>query len=234
VKHAEANQIVKRAFQKIAGRAASDQEAAYCQAVAWLETMYGRGGQFATLFAKGTVNWGALETARPSSGVCPPGTSLGTDQGQVCFFVYPSDDAAAEAFLTTLLTANRTPGKSPVQAKMIQAMAGSPLDVASAMKDFAYYGVTRAKNAALAETQVQGYAAAIASSLKTNAAPGGITDQGQRFTTPEPPAGTPPQTPATPGATPGSGVPFYRRTPFLVAAGALGVLGAAAAVRALR
>lgn len=234
MKHSEAREVTARAFQKLVGRDPSPKEAAYCQAVAWLETMYGRGGQFASLFAKGHVNWGALETARPASGDCPPGTALGTDQGKVCFFVYPSDDAAAFAFLTTLLTANRTPGKSPVQAKMIQAMAGEPVDVASAMKDFSYFGTPRSVDPSKAEAEVGEYALAIRNSVAANAAPGGITDQGVRFSTPEPPAGTPPQVPGTPGATPGSAVPFYKKTPFLVAAGAAAVLGVAAAVRAVR
>ena len=193
MKHSEAAQVVARAFQKVAGRAPTDKEAAYCQAVGWLETFYGRGGQFASLFARGQVNWGALETSR-QAGSCPPGTASGTDVGTVCFYVYDTDDAACEAFLTTLLTGSRSAGKAPVQPDMISAMAGSPSDVASAMKARGYFGAPTDQ-----------YAQAIATSLQAIAGPGGITDQGVRFSTPDPPAGTPAQTPATPGARPGSG-----------------------------
>jgi hypothetical protein len=221
MKHSEANQVIRSAFQKVVGRAPTDQEAAYCQAVAWLETFYGRGGQFAALFAKGLVNWGALERGRDASGSCPDGTASGQDVGGVCFYVFPSDADAAFAFLTVLLTGNRTPGKAPVQQKMIDAMTGSPQDVAAAMKSFGYFGAP-----------VDQYAQAIATSLNVNAQPGGITDQGVRFSTPDPPAGTPPQ--VGPGQKPGDAKPWYRRTPVLVAGGLAAAFGVAAAVRAVR
>ena len=192
MRHSEAAQVITRTFTKVAGRTPTDAERNYCQAVGWLETFYGRGGQFAKLFADGKVNWGALETQK-QGGACPPGTASGTDVGTVCFYVYGSDDEACEAFLTTLLTANRTPGKAPVQADMIAAMTGSPADVATAMKSHGYFGAPTDQ-----------YAAAIATSLKAISGPGGITDQGVRFATPDPPPGTPPQTPATPGAKPGA------------------------------
>ena len=192
MRHSEAAQVVTRAFTKVVGRAPTPSELGYCQAVGWLETFYGRGGQFAKLFADGKVNWGALETAK-TGGACPPGTASGSDVGTVCFYVYGSDDEACEAFLTTLLTANRTPGKAPVQQDMISAMTGSPSDVAAVMKSHGYFGAP-----------VDQYASAIATSLRAIASPGGITDQGVRFATQDPPAGTPAQTPATPGAKPGA------------------------------
>ena len=207
--HTEAAQVLTQAFGKVAGRAPSASELGYCRAVAWLETFYGRGGQFAKLFGKGMVNWGALERTKNADGSCPTGTALGSDVGTVCFFVYPSDVDAATAFLSVLLTNSRTPGKPP-QPAMLQAMTGAPGDVAQAMKDNGYFGAP-----------VDQYAQAIQTSLAVTSGPGGITDQGLQFKTAAPPAGTPPQTaPGQPPLTGGAAAtPWYRSTPVLAAAG---------------
>lgn len=211
--HSEAAQAIRSVFPKAVGRAPTDLEASYCQAVAWLETFYGRGGQFAKLFSEGHVNWGALERSKNADGSCPDGTMLGSDVGTVCFFVYPDDLAAATAFVALLMTGSRSPGKPPIQA-IVDAMTGSPTDVAQAMKDGPY------KYSA----PVDSYAQAIATSLDVISKPGGITDQGVRFSTPAPPPGTPPQ--VKPGEKPGQAGAWYRKPAVL--AGGAALAGAAA------
>lgn len=124
--HAQAANIVHQAWQQVWGRAPTDRELAYAQAVAFLETGYGRIGQFAQMADRGQYQWGALERAQNADGSCPPGTAPGVDQGNVCFYVYSSDVAAATAFLKTL-----TRGKWP---NVVNAMnTGSAVDVATAM-----------------------------------------------------------------------------------------------------
>ncbi len=200
--HSEARDILKSAFQKVVGRAPTDQELGYCQAVAWLETLYGRGGQFSKLVAKGVFNWGALETKKGADGNCPPGTALGQDVGEVCFYAYPTDKDAALAFLSVLLTGSRAPGSSP-HADVLAAMAGSADDVANAMKSHGYFGAS-----------VDQYAAAIRNAQATTSAPGGITDAGLVFRTPSPPGGQQP-----------SQVAWYKK-PIVLAGGVVAVLGA--------
>lgn len=130
--HLEAWQIVADAWRDEHGRSPSYKEALYTQAIALLETGYGRAGQFRAFSDRGLHNWGALERHRNADGSCPEGTAPGTDLGQVCFFVYPSDREAARAFIRTL-TKKHWP--------TIAAMRGSPEDVARAMRvPPAYYG----------------------------------------------------------------------------------------------
>lgn len=132
---AQAREILRTAWQNVHGRAPTARELLYSQAIARLETGYGRAGQFGALAARGQYNWGALQTrSKSADGECPPGTAPGSDQGSVCFFVYPTDVAAAAAFLTTL-----TKKHWPV----IEAMRGTPEDVARAMRvPPAYYAGT--------------------------------------------------------------------------------------------
>jgi hypothetical protein len=75
--------------------------------------------------ARGEFNWGALERKRLADGTCPPGTDAGSDQGAVCFFVRSTDVDAAADFVK-LLTKSHWP--------VLQAMNGSPEDVATAMR----------------------------------------------------------------------------------------------------
>ena len=148
--HAEAAEIVRAAFRRVHGRAPSTRERLYTQAVAALETGYGRAGQFGRLAAQGRYNWGALETRRLPDGTCPAGTAAGTDQGAVCFYVFPDDVSAATEFVR-VLTARRP--------HVLRAMqSGTPSDVARAMRQSpAYYeGV-----GATTEEKIAGYARAI-------------------------------------------------------------------------
>lgn len=139
-RHNEAREILRQAWINLHGVSPDDQQLAYAQAVALLETGYGRIGQFANMASQGIFNWGALQKQNPSGGACPPGTFPGGDtfQGQpvnVCFFGYSTDLAAAQSFLKTLTKS--FPARS---AAVLAAMHGSPMDVASAMRvSPAYY-----------------------------------------------------------------------------------------------
>lgn len=122
--HAEAREIIRQAWRMVHGRAPTEAELTYAQAIALLETGYGRTGQFAAMAARGQYNWGALQR-RPGPGGCPPNTAPGNDQGSVCFYVYNTDVEAAAAYLR-VLTKRHWP--------VVQAMRGSPEDVARAMR----------------------------------------------------------------------------------------------------
>ena len=123
--HADARAIVVEAWRRVHGRDPTDLEAAYTQAIAWGENQYGRAkGQFANLAAKGMFNWGSLH-ARGTPPNCSAGAAPGTDVGKVCFLVFPDDVSAAAAFIR-VLTKQHWP--------TVAAMAGSPEDVARAMR----------------------------------------------------------------------------------------------------
>jgi hypothetical protein len=64
-----------------------------------LETAFGRSQQFGKLANQGLFNYGAEEHGRPP---CGSGFATGSDVGQVCFYVFPSDDEAADHFLSIL------------------------------------------------------------------------------------------------------------------------------------
>lgn len=123
--HAEAREIVRRAWRRVHGRDPSEKELTYTQAIAFLETGYGRTGQFAAMAANGRYNWGALQRPRNADGTCPPGSEPGIDLGPRCFLVYNSDEEAAAVFIR-LLTTRHWP--------VVAAMRGSAEDVARAMR----------------------------------------------------------------------------------------------------
>ncbi len=126
----EAQAIVREAWQRIHGRAPTDLETTYTQAIAWLENQYGRARQFGELAADGKFNWGSLH-ARGTPPNCGPGSAPGVDLRPVCFQVFPTDVAAAAAFVR-VLTKQHWP--------TVEAMTGSPEDVARAMRKApAYY-----------------------------------------------------------------------------------------------
>jgi len=159
--HAQARDIVAQAWRQVHGRAPTEAELAFTQAIALLETGYGRVGQFAAMADRGQFNWGALERAMPASGVCPPGTVPGQDIGNVCFLVFSSDVDAAAQFVRTL-----TKRHWPV----IQAMndVGTPEAVATAMRvPPPYYTGRSGSN----EDRINAYAAAIRNALGQIGAP---------------------------------------------------------------
>ena len=146
--HTEAADIIRRAWQEVHGRAPTENEVRFTQAVAWLETHYGRAGQFGPLAARGLFNWANIEK-RQTGDTCPEGWEPGMDNGNaVCFRVYPSDYEAAKALIHTL-----TKRHWPTLAAMAE---GTPEAMAHAMKaPPAYY-----------EAAESLYASAIRNSLK--------------------------------------------------------------------
>lgn len=146
--HATADKIIREEWQKVHGRPPTENEVMFTQAVAWLETNYGRAGQHGKFAEQGLYNWANIEKKRTGD-TCPEGWVAGKDQGDVCFRVFPTDNEAASALISTL-----TKRHWPV----LQAMAdpGTPEAIAHAMKVApAYYGADEAL-----------YAKAIANSLR--------------------------------------------------------------------
>lgn len=135
--------IVLSAWQQVHGADPSDSQLAYATAVAKLETGFGRVGQFKQWAAEGDYNWGALHAN--ASPPCPPGTRQGKDGGVVCFKVFPSDEAAAAAFIFEL-TKNPHYDRQRVAAAMD---GGTPEDVAEAMKAAKYFTAPTDKYAKL-------------------------------------------------------------------------------------
>lgn len=128
--HTEARRIVQDAWRRVHGRDPSDLETAYTQAIAWLESQYGRAGQFGRFASEGRFNWGSLH-ARGAPPACPPNSVEGFDVRPVCFLAFPDDVSAAAAFVR-VLTKQHWP--------TIAAMEGTPEDVATAMRKApAYY-----------------------------------------------------------------------------------------------
>lgn len=151
--HAQAAEIIRQAWRQVHGRDPTANEQDYAQAIAFLETQYGRGGQFAKMAAQGQYNWGALH-GRGTPPNCAPGSAPGIDQGSVCFLVFPSDVDAAAAFIR-ILTKTHWP--------VVEAMQGTPEDVARAMrKSPPYYTGT----AATEDAKVAQYAGAIRNAIR--------------------------------------------------------------------
>lgn len=125
--HVNATPIVRDAWRKLWKREGTPNEILYSQAIASFETGYGRIGQFAKFASEGKFNWGAEQRKPNADGTCPPNFVKGKDQGDVCFYYFNSDVDAATAFLNTLT-------KSAARPAVVEAMAGSPEDVAKAMR----------------------------------------------------------------------------------------------------
>jgi hypothetical protein len=141
MKHSDAKRIIDAAFVRVHNREPSPEESLYCQAVAWLETHYGRHpGQHAEWASQGLFTWGNIEKAAAS---CSPPWYPGTDAGNKrCFLLRNSDEDAA-VDLVKNLTARHWP--------VLQAIAtqGTPESVAEAMKAVpAYYEAPMAQYAA--------------------------------------------------------------------------------------
>lgn len=165
--HAQARSILRAAFSRAVGRAASETELTMAQAVALLETGYGRIGQFAAWADQGMFNWGALQKTPNADGTCPVGTQPGMDASNArCFYVYPDDPTAAAAFLNILIGSQvSTAIRARNQATLEALSTGSPLAVAEAMRTpMAYY-----------EADVNQYANAIQNAVAAIAASGAGT-----------------------------------------------------------
>lgn len=129
--HADARRIVVDAWRRVHGRDPSDLEASYAQAIAWFENQYGRAGQFAAFSANGQFNWGSLH-ARGTPPDCPSNSVEGFDVRPVCFLAFADDTSAAASFIRTLTAASGTTAART--AATLEAMNGSPEDVAAAMR----------------------------------------------------------------------------------------------------
>lgn len=102
--HAQAADIVRRAWASVWGSAPSDNARRLVQAVALLESGYGRApGQHARWAATGRYTWGNLETAPLPDGSCRAGWDRGTDAGSPrCFLLHDTDLDAARAMIVNL------------------------------------------------------------------------------------------------------------------------------------
>lgn len=156
--HANAKPVIREAWIKVHGKEPTAKEALYAQSVAALETGYGRLGQFAEMAKRGLYNWGGVQKSVNPDGTCPPGFALGSDQGKVCFHVYPSDAEAAAKFIWEL-TVNPNFNRSLV----LNAMSGEPNDVAAAMYKAKYY---EGKRGTTDDEKINFYANAIRSRAK--------------------------------------------------------------------
>lgn len=163
--HSQASSIVHQAWVKVHGREPTESERNYAQAIALLETGYGRIGQFAQMAARGKYNWGAIQARPNADGSCPVNYEPGIDQGNVCFRVFPSDiDAAAEFIKQLTLPYGPATFQQRRQGTLNAMNGGSPEDVARAMRtptSVAYY----AGPAGTEEQKVAYYANAIRSNL---------------------------------------------------------------------
>jgi hypothetical protein len=134
--HVGAAEVIRQAFKNIHGRWPTETERALAQAVAHLETYYGRGGQFASWPSRGLYNWGNVEHQRNGDGSCPDGYEPGQDQGPVCFRVFPTDVEAATHYLRVLTDSNY--GSAAIKQRNVATLAalatGDPYAVAHAMK----------------------------------------------------------------------------------------------------
>lgn len=153
--HDQAAQIITAAWNQVYGRDPTDNELLYTQAISLLETGYGRAGQFGKMAADGNYNWGALEGRTLADGSCPAGMVPGSDLGSVCFYAFPDDTSAAAAFIKLLTKTARWP--------VLQAMQGTPEDVATAMRTPPpyYTGLPGTE-----ESKIQAYANGIRNSIR--------------------------------------------------------------------
>ena len=144
VSHDQARDILRRAWQLVFQRSPEGRELPNVQAIAWLETGYGRAGQFAEMARRGQHNWGALQRSRLVGGACPAGTVPGMDAGNPrCFDAYPTDLDAAAAFIRVLAANRAYPARSAAVQRALRD--GTADDVAAAMRTQpAYYEAPQA------------------------------------------------------------------------------------------
>lgn len=199
--HAQARAALRSAYVAQFGREPTAGELDFGLATAYFETFYGRGtgaawgdgGQFGRWAADGKINWGALETATPgeertlakfrAAGLHPT-KEAGRDAGNLrYFYLFPSDEEAARAFLMSW-------GQPDTLAA---AATGSATAVAASMKRHGYYegfhvapGAMGGKksppfiqetSAADAEAKnIADYASALARTVRTVGGTGGVPD----------------------------------------------------------
>ncbi len=145
--HAQARAALHSAYVAQFGREPTAGELDFGLATAYFETFYGRGtgaawgdgGQFGRWAADGKINWGALQSGTPgdegtlrsfvAAGLHPT-KEQGRDAGRpVYFYLFPTDEEAARAFLMSW-------GKADTLAA---AATGSATAVSASMKRHGYY-----------------------------------------------------------------------------------------------
>lgn len=154
ISHTQAAAIVQNALTKILGRTPTPTERALMQAVASVESMYGRApGQHATWASQGLYTWGNIERQRNADGTCDeangwyPGIDASNNR---CFRLDKSDEEAAERYIKVMVAlgdANssdaRTRAFAERSANIRAALStGDPYKLASAMlqpASVAYY-----------------------------------------------------------------------------------------------
>ena len=139
--HAQAADIIRQAWLKVHGTEPKGMQVPYTQAIALLETGYGRIGQFAQMAAEGKYNWGNIERVRDPDGSCPAGWAPGFDQKPVCFRVFPTDVEAAAEYVKQLTLPYPVKPVSDRDRAFVQRrqgtrdamVSGTPEDVSNAM-----------------------------------------------------------------------------------------------------
>jgi hypothetical protein len=160
--HQWAREVMLSAWRNRYGTEPSLAQIQSAQAIALLETSYGRG--WPTAEGNAANNWGAVQCPKlPQDGVCPCDgwlhkdsypTANGSVEYAVCFRRYPSPEAGADGVL-----ANMSPKARP---KTWAAMAtGDAVALSTAMYDEKYYqgfGATR-------EQRIEGHVKAVERSV---------------------------------------------------------------------
>jgi hypothetical protein len=102
--HTQAYAIIRDEWPAVFDRLPTNNEILFTQAVAYLETGYGRIGQHGKLAAQGLYNWANIEKQAVPGEDPPEGWAAGIDSAQnVWFQVFPSDNLAARALIRTLM-----------------------------------------------------------------------------------------------------------------------------------
>lgn len=173
-----ARNIIIKAFPKVMGREPTEAEIQTVQAVARLETYYGRGWKGAGV---GSNNWGAIQCGDSCkiNGQCDPAKSFPhkdstpTDDGKTiwyvtCFKKYPTPEDGCADLIVTLFKSNRTSKKSLNNQNLTRAellaRAVQSRDlraVSEAMYDTVYYEGTGSDR----ETRIQRHMQAMEKAL---------------------------------------------------------------------
>lgn len=162
--HQWARGVMLNAWRNRYGNEPSLAQIQSAQAIALLETSYGRG--WPTAEGNGANNWGAIQCSKlPTDGVCPcdgwlhkdsyPTSSGQSVEYQVCFRRYASPEAGADAVLGQM-----SPKARPKTWAAMQT--GDAVALSSALYDERYYqgfGATR-------EKRIEGHVKAVERSVK--------------------------------------------------------------------
>lgn len=176
--HEWARGVIQAAFPKVMGRAPTESEIQAVQAIAHLESSYGRGWKGK---AKGSNNWGAIQCGScKKNGRCDPNTSFehrdstpqpdGTNKWYVtCFKKYPTPEEGAADLIKTLFRSKRKAvkgsDKEMTRGELLSdaAARGDLRGFSEAMYDTVYYEGTGKDKA----TRVQRHMGAMQRALES-------------------------------------------------------------------